>query len=499
MTGVSKRFPGVIALKKVNLSLSKGEVLVLVGENGAGKSTLMKIIAGVHLPDEGEVVIENKKVLFLTPGESQKHGIRIVYQEQALIPDFNAVENIFVNAEKTRFLHSSLFGVLHNKDMVYKATEIINKTFELDIDLKKPIKYLPLIQKQIVEIIRAIVNNAKILILDEPTAALEDNEKQHLFAFINTIKKTGVGVIYCSHYLEECLEIGDKIIVLRDGRKVGETKKEETTVAKIIELMIGKSIAEQYPKINVPVGETPILTVRKLYRKKEYSDISFDLHPGEILGIAGLAGSGKTSLARSLFGIEPWNAGTISIGEKSYEMPYTVLEAMKRGIAFLPSDRKNEGLFLNETVRYNITLANLGAVTEQWLRKKLEVLSAQEFIDALHIKTPSQNTAVGRLSGGNQQKVLLARWLFKNSTILIFDEPTRGIDVNAKVEVYKLMGDFVRKGGAIIMVSSEVTELEGICDRVLVMHNGRIAAELKSEELKKETITYHSVVSSGRN
>ncbi len=494
---VSKLFPGVKALDEVDLSLHRGEVLVLVGENGAGKSTLMKIIAGVYQPDEGQMLWEGREVRFASPADSQRQGVRIVYQEQALIPDLNAIQNIFIAAEQTHLFGSSVLGVLNDRKMRADAGDLIRRTFELEIDLDRPVKELPLVQRQIVEIIRVIVNRAQLLILDEPTATLEASEKHHLFAFINTVKRSGVGVIYCSHYIEECLELGDRILALRDGRKAGEDRRENTSVTKIIEMMIGKSIADQFPKYPARIAAEPVLRVRGLSRKREYEDISFDLHPGEILGVAGLAGSGKRSLARSLFGVEKWHAGTVQVGAQVFTRPFSIGSAMHHGLAFLPSDRKTEGLILDESVRYNIILAHLRAVTRGWIRRRLENAAAARFIEALRIKTPSGQTAVSSLSGGNQQKVVLARWLFRQPRVLLFDEPTRGIDVNAKVEVYRLMGEFVQGGGAIVMVSSEVPELEAICDRVLVMHNGRISVELEAEGKTEQNIMYHSVVAAG--
>ena len=497
LKNVSKTFPGVLALDDVSVDFYPGEVLVLVGENGAGKSTLMKIIAGVYQPDGGEIHFEGTQVFFNNPSESSRHGIKIVYQEQALIPDMNAIDNVFINEEQTVLLHKTIFGVLDNRMMRSKTVDIIRNTFGQDIDLEIPVKELPLVHKQIIEIIRAIVNEAKVIIFDEPTAALEKNEKQHLFDFINMVKAQGVSVIYCSHYIEECVEIGDRILALRDGIKVGERRKEETSVEEIIEMMIGKSIEDQFPKLEGIASQAPVLKVKDLNKAKAFENIDLELYKGEILGLTGLAGSGKTELARSLFGIEEWDSGEISINGKNFTKPYPCSVAMQHNVAFLPADRKSEGLFLEETVLYNILLANLEGVEEPWIRKKLEIASADKYIGLLRIKTPSYYTFVRNLSGGNQQKVLIARWLFKNAKIIIFDEPTRGIDVNAKVEVYKMMGEIVKNGGAVIMVSSDLPELEGICDRVLVFHNNKIIKELKGNDLTQEKISYHSIVSNG--
>lgn len=492
MRGISKFFPGVIALNSIDFSMIGGEVVILVGENGAGKSTLMKIIAGVHRHDEGTIFLEGKPVEFQNPAQAKSLGISVVYQEQALIPDLNAVENIFIGKEETYALSESVFAVLDRKTMYREAERVLRDTFEMTINLGCPVKELPLVERQIIEIVRAIIHNAKILILDEPTAALEDSERDHLFAFIKRIKSLGVGIIYCSHYIEECIEIGDRIIAIRDGRIAGELDKRNASINKVIKMMIGKSIAEQYPKQGVVSGESPVLRVNGISLTKNYDDIGFELYPGEILGIGGLAGCGKSAVARTLFGIYSPGKGSIILKDRCISGASTA-EIVKNGLAFLPSDRKNEGLFLDQSVRYNISIANMGAIEKPWIRRNLEDFLVHEYIDKINIKTPSVDTVVRQLSGGNQQKAMIARWISIRPDVMVFEEPTRGIDINAKVEVYKLIGEFVFGGGAIILVSSEVQELEGICDRVIVMHNGSISSVLKHNEITKEKITYYSV------
>jgi ribose transport system ATP-binding protein len=495
MENISKKFPGVQALKNVDFTVHAGEVVILVGENGAGKSTLMKIIAGVYQNDTGDIYFEDEKVVFDNPAEAKERGISIVYQEQALVPDLTAIENIFIGEEETIFLHRSMFGFLNKKTMRKKAEKMIRDTFGMTIDLTCPVSELPLVERQIIEIIRAIIHDAKLLILDEPTAALEDSERAHLFDFINKLKKIGVGIIYCSHYIEECIEIGDRIVAVRDGEKAGECPKKDTSVSDVIEMMIGKQLTEQYPKSDSEIGREPIMTVRNLSLNKEYKDISFQLFPGEILGFGGLAGSGKSELARTLFGIKRSDVGTIIVDGEFTKKKYNPLFAMNSRIAFLPADRKTEGLFLDQPLTYNVSIVNLNKIADPWLKKKLEKELTTTYIEKINIKTPSPETTVRQLSGGNQQKVMIARWFCHEPKILIFEEPTRGIDVNAKVEVYKLIGEFVSQGGAVIIISTEVQELEGVCDRVLVMHNGTISAELKGDDISKEKITYHSVTS----
>lgn len=494
MTDISKYFPGVTALDKVNFAVDRGEVVILVGENGAGKSTLMKIIAGVHKHDTGKILLEGKPVEFANPAQAKSAGVSIVYQEQALIPDLNAVENIFIAEEETLFLDNSIFGILDRSSMRHKAAKLLEEAFAVEIDLLKPVKDIALVEKQIVEIIRAIIHNARILILDEPTAALEESERDHLFRFINRIKELGVGIIYCSHYIEECIEIGDRIVAIRDGRNAGEVVKENASINKVIEMMIGKKISDQYPKQKVTIGSQPVLEVRGLSYQKEYRSVDFNLYPGEILGIGGLAGCGKSALARTLFGIHRPDEGEILLNRERVERTGTA-SLIEQGVAFLPSDRKNEGLFLNQSLRYNISIANLKSVEKPFIRKRLEHGLAENYIGKISIKTPSSESVVRQLSGGNQQKAMIARWIATEPKIIIFEEPTRGIDVNAKVEVYRLIGDVVANGGAVVVVSSEVQELEGICDRAIVMHAGRISRELSGSELTKENITYYSITS----
>ena len=496
---INKNFTGVKALQDVSLDLFPGEILIIVGENGAGKSTLMKIIAGAQIHDSGQIILDHEEVRFNSPSYAQEKGIKIVYQEQALIPDLNAVDNIFLGSEETGFLGKSIFGIRDTKKMKAEARKIIQDTFEMDIDLDKPISSLPMVQKQIVEIIRAIIKNTKVLILDEPTSALEEHERDLLFLFLRKLKKTGVGIIYCSHYIEECIDIGDRIIALRDGKKVGEKLKSDATVDNIVELMIGKKISEQYPKLKVPVSDDFIFKVENLNRNREFEKINLEIKSGEIIGIGGLAGCGKFPLARTMFGLLKPDSGSLSINNIKFKNGYSTQETIKNRIAFIPADRKNEGLFLDQSLSYNTTIANLGEVMNPWIISEKEKQAARHYIDSLNIKTAGVDVECRTLSGGNQQKVMISRWLFNNPRLLIFEEPTRGIDVNAKVDVYRLINKFLTEGGSVIIISSEVPELEGMCDRVYVMHNGKISAELAGSELNKENIAYFSVTTGKRS
>ena len=495
MSSISKEFIGVTALDHVDLELHRGEVLILVGENGAGKSTLMKILAGVYQKDSGEIEINGQPVEIRNPAHAKELGISIVFQEQALIPDLDAIENVFIGREITSG-GDSYFGILNRRVMKQKA-EAYFDAFATHIDPTIPVRELRLGQRQIVEIIRALAQNASILVLDEPTSALEDFERKQLFEFINKLRQTGVAIVYVSHHLEECLMIGDRLMVLRDGRKVGDMDIEAASIDKIIQLMVGRSLTEQYPKEDVAISEKPVLRAHGLTHQRAFADVSFEVHRGEILGIGGLSGSGKSELARALFGAERLQGGTLEIEGRLLSTHLGPEEAIRQGIAFLPADRKSEGLFLDQDIRYNITISNLTDVIEGWIRTGTENGVARDYVSSLSIKTPSIYQTARNLSGGNQQKVMLARWLFTKPKVLVFEEPTRGIDVNAKVEVYKLISQFVKQGGAVILVSSELPELEGICDRVLVMHNGRITADLSREQLSQETIAYYCVQSVG--
>jgi ribose transport system ATP-binding protein len=498
MRDITKRFTGVLALSHVDLELHRGEVLVLVGENGAGKSTLMKILAGAYQKDSGDIELQGQPTEIRNPSHAKELGISIVFQEQALMPDLDAIYNIFLGREITSALGNSYLGVLNRRAMVEKAKTYFD-AFASHINITVPIRELGLGQRQIIEIIRALTQNASILIMDEPTSALEDFERKQLFDFINKLRQTGVAIIYVSHHLEECLEIGDRVMVLRDGQKVGELDIKEASIDRIIQWMVGRTLTEQYPKEAVDISKSPILEARSLSHRRAFSDISFSVHRGEILGIGGLTGSGKSELARALFGAEKVVSGTIHLDGRPLPLHLSPQEAIRHGIAFLPADRKGEGLFLEHDIKYNITIANLGDVIQGWIRAAMENIVATDYVGKLSIKTPSIYQTARNLSGGNQQKVMLARWLFTQPKVLIFEEPTRGIDVNAKVEVYKLIGQFVKQGGAVILVSSELPELEGLCDRVIVMHSGSVSAELPRERLSQETIAYYSVAGEGNN
>lgn len=492
MSGITKHFPGVDALKEVDLTLKRNEILILVGENGAGKSTLMKILAGVYRQDSGLIRLNGSNVELGTPHRAREEGISIVFQEQALIPDLDAIENIYMGNEKTGLFGDTLLGCIDRRKMVKKAIAYL-QAFSSQIDIKVPVRNLGMGQRQVIEIIRGLIQEASIFILDEPTAALEDREREQLFDFLRKLKASGVGIIFCSHHLEECLQIGDRFMVLRDGRKVGDIAVADASIERVIKLMIGKSMTEQYPKRNVAIRQEPVLRAEGLTHKRAFKQVDLSLYEGEILGISGLVGSGKSELARAIFGAESLVAGRTEIGGNVLPKNFKPYHAVAAGIGFLPSDRKSEGLFLDHDVTYNISISNLKELIRGWIRNHSELRIASDYISSLRIKTPSSRQIARNLSGGNQQKLMLARWLFSKPKLLIFEDPTRGIDVNAKVEVYNLIGDFIETGGAVIIVSSDLPELEGICDRVIVMRNGLIVADIPRDQISQQTIAYQCI------
>jgi len=482
MKDITKRFPGVLALNKVKFELRYGEVHCLVGENGAGKSTLMKILAGAVPLDEGEIYIEGQKVEITSPFHAQQLGISMIYQEFNLIPYLSIAENIFLGREpkkgKTPFIDW--------KKMYRDAEEVLQRV-GLSIDVRTPVSELSVAQQQMVEIAKALSIKAKIIVMDEPSATLTDHELQTLFEIIRTLRRQDMGIIYISHRLEELYEIGNRVTVMRDGNYIGTFNIYDVTREDIIKMMVGRELVNEYPKIFVKRGPER-LRVEGLTRNGVFEDISFSVHAGEIVGLTGLVGAGRTEVARAIFGADPIDKGKIYVDgvEVKIRSPQ---EAISHGIGFLPEDRKTQGLILSMTVRENTTLANLKAVTK-WLFLNIpeEKRVTKKFIDELQIKTPSTEQIAQNLSGGTQQKVVLSKWLFTNSKILIFDEPTRGIDVGAKAEIFKLMNKLLEQGVAILMISSELPEVLGMCDRILVMHEGKLAGELTREEATQEKI-----------
>lgn len=482
MRDVVKRFPGVVAVKNAHLDLRPGEVHCLVGENGAGKSTLMKILSGALPLDSGTITLSGEPVNIHSPHHAQQLGISMIYQEFNLSPFLSVAENIFLGREpripRTPFIHW--------KKMYADAREILGR-IRVNLDVRKPVNECSVAQQQMVEIAKAISFNSKIIVMDEPSATLTDHELEALFELIRELKRQGIGMIYISHRLEEIFAIGDRVTVMRDGEYIATKAVREVSREEIIRMMVGRELTHEFPKEVFDRGKER-LSVRGLSRQGVFRDISFSLHEGEIVGLTGLVGAGRTEVARAIFGADAIDAGTLMLDGE----PITVKspqDAIRQGIGLLTEDRKNQGLILGMSVRENTTLANLRSLVK-WLfvNRAKEKQVTGNFVRELQIKTPTIEQTAQNLSGGNQQKVVLAKWLFTESKVLIFDEPTRGIDVGAKVEIYKLMNELVRKGVCILMISSELPEVLGMCDRILVMHEGHIAGELSRADATQERV-----------
>ena len=484
MKGIHKSFPGVHALNGVNLEVRKGEVHALMGENGAGKSTLMKVLTGIYQKDEGEIVYEGKPVEFQTPREAQDAGIAIVHQEINMMGQLTVAQNIFIGRE---YMNGKL---IDDKKMNEEAEKLFEK-LNISIDPSEVMDNLTVGKQQMCEIAKAISRDVKVIIFDEPTAALTEVEIEELFKIIRDLRKKQLGIVYISHRMDEIKQITDRVTVMRDGEYVGTLITEECTKDDIINMMVGRVIFENpKEKSNVPKDAPVVLKVEHLNAGKMVQDVSFELHKGEILGMAGLMGAGRTETARALFGADPIESGDIYVNGKKVEI-HSPSDAVKAGIGYLSEDRKRFGLVLDKSIADNTVLATL----EKYLkggfidRKKCSS-NAENYVEKLKTKTPGVDTPAVSLSGGNQQKVVIAKWLTRDCDILIFDEPTRGIDVGAKSEIYHLMNELVSQGKSIIMVSSEMTEVLRMSDRILVMCEGRLTGEIPIEEATQEKIMH---------
>jgi len=482
MIGITKRFPGVLALDHARLELRPGEAHCLLGENGAGKSTMMKILAGAQPMDSGEIRLDGEPVHIQSPHHAQQLGISMIYQEFNLSPYLSVAENIFLGREprigRTPFVDW--------RRMREDARAVLDR-IRADLDVTRPVNELSVAQQQMVEVAKALSVNAKIIVMDEPSATLTDHELTALFDLIKTLRRQGIGIIYISHRLEEVFQIGSRVTVMRDGQHVDTRKVYELTREDIIRMMVGRELTEEYPKECFDRGRER-LRVDGLARKGAFEDVSFSLHEGEIVGLTGLVGAGRTEVARAIFGADKKTGGRVFLDDAPIEIR-SPRDAIRQGIGLLTEDRKGQGLVLGMTVRENTTLAHLASLLRgPFIDSRRERAAAERFVKDLQIKTPSIEQSAQNLSGGNQQKVVLAKWLFTQSKVLIFDEPTRGIDVGAKAEIFKLMNELVREGVAILMISSELPEVLGMCDRILVMHEGRLAGELAGKEATQERI-----------
>ncbi|MEM8488038.1 MAG: sugar ABC transporter ATP-binding protein [Bacteroidota bacterium] len=470
MAGIEKSFPGVKALKGVQLDLHKGEVHAVVGENGAGKSTLIKVLAGVHIPDTGETMIEGKTMRFTSPLDAQEAGIAVIYQEFNLVPALTVRENILLGHE------TSNWGFFAKKEEAQKVAALFER-MNVKLDTEAVCAELSVAQQQLVEIAKALSTGARIIVMDEPSATLTNQEVDKLFAIIRDLQSQGIGIIYISHRLDEIFEISDRVTVLRDGEYIGTKPVAEVNREMLIEMMVGRSIENEFPKEAATLGDVR-LAVDDLAHAADEPGATFQVRAGEILGLTGLVGAGRTELARLVFGADRAARGTISLDGKTLKID-SPLDAIKNGICLLTEDRKAQGLVLGLSSRENFALPNMGNWSSWgFVAGQQERSRFASYVDSLKIKISHQDQLAQNLSGGNQQKVLIARWLESNSDVIIFDEPTRGIDVGAKYEIYLLMNELAAAGKAIIMISSELPEVLGMSDRILVMHEGHISGEI---------------------
>jgi ribose transport system ATP-binding protein len=488
MRGVVKTFgTEVRALKGVDFHVAAGEVCVLLGENGAGKSTLLKILTGLYQPDPGGTLLWNGEPVTLdSPRKAQALGVRMVYQELNLAPHLTVAQNLFLGAEPSR-----PGGLLAHRTERERARALLTQ-HGFDLDPDAVVGGLSAAQRQIVEIGKALAADAKLLLLDEPTSSLGEREIEELFTTIRSLKERGIGIVYVSHRLPECFAIGDRIVILRDGEKVYESPIPETDTATVVRAMVGRDLHDFYPKETVPAGDVR-LKVTELAAPPNLHGVTFTAHAGEVIGIAGLMGSGRSSLLSALFGLRP-ATGKVSVDGKAVPLDRGPKAAIRAGLGLLTEDRKRTGLALGLPVRHNITLAAVAAVPKllagPLLTAARDRALARPVVERLAVKTPSVETPVGNLSGGNQQKVVLGRWLLAESSVLLFDEPTRGVDVGSKVEIYRRMNEATAGGAVVLMVSSELPELLGMSDRILVLHKGHLAANLPRAEATQERILH---------
>jgi ribose transport system ATP-binding protein len=482
MRGIVKNFGGVQALKNAQLTLRCGEIHALMGENGAGKSTLIKVLSGAYQRDSGEILVEGKAVDIANPREGKSHGISVIYQEFALAGDLSVAENIFLEKISAR-------PFVHWKSLNEDAKERLQTLGFGDIDVKKPVSQLSVAWQQVVEICKALSSDIKVLVLDEPTAVLTSHEAERLFALLRNLKERGVCIVYVSHRLEEIFSLSDCITIMKDGEYVDTVNTKEITPTELVTRMIGRKLSDMFPVRKFFHGKEVVLEVNGLHAGKQARNISFKLHAGEILGFSGLIGSGRTESMRALFGADKKDAGQILIdgGKVRIKNPNS---AVKRGVGMLPEDRKAQGVLLNLPVLQNITMSSLKKHTALFgiIQRKKERASVTVYADAINIKMESVDAPVATLSGGNQQKVALARWLAAGCRILILDEPTRGVDVGAKAEIYKVINDLAAQGIGIIFISSEMPELIGMCDRAIVMRNGAMAGTLEKKDLTENNL-----------
>jgi ribose transport system ATP-binding protein len=484
MEGIEKTFPGVHALSQCQFELQAGEVHALVGENGAGKSTLMKVLSGIYKPDAGRILYKGKPVEVHSPRAAQQLGISIIHQELNLMPHLTVAQNVFIGREPRR---SPKF--LLDEKSINDKTRVLLDMLHLKIDPRTKVADLTVAKQQMVEIAKALSFNSDVLIMDEPTAALTETEIADLFRIIRQLREKGVGVVHISHRLEELKQISDRITVMRDSRYIDTVQTKDVTIDKIISMMVGRVIFEATPEVPEKPSEEIVLEAKHLNRGSVIRDVNFNLKRGEILGFSGLVGAGRTEVARAVFGADPIDSGEVFVRGKKVQI-HSPNDAVRHGIAYLSEDRKRYGLALGLDVEENIVLATfrkfVGALG--WVQRARIRSTAKHYVDALSIKTPSLQQKVKNLSGGNQQKVIIGKWLTADTEVLIFDEPTRGIDIGAKSEIYRLLNDLAQQGKSIVMISSELPEILRMSHRIVVMCEGRITGELSAAEASQEKI-----------
>ena len=481
----SKSFPGVKALSDFSFDLYEGEIHCVVGENGAGKSTFIKLLSGALKPDEGTIAIGDHEYSHLTPSLAQELGIRTIYQEISLAPDLSVGENIFMGKAPANRL-----GFIDFAKLQREAKQLLDN-LEIDLDVNLLVRRLSISQKQSVQIAKAMAEEANIFILDEPTASYSSSEIGHLLDLVKGCAARGIGVIYISHHLDEVFSIHDRITILRDGDKVVTHGKNEVAEEKIISEMVGRDLSQFYTRERVDIDYSKAIEFKNI-SGDQVKDVSLKIYKGEIVGLAGMVGSGRTDLVKSIFGASKNASGKLFIEDKEIAVS-NPSRAIRAGLSLLTEDRQQTGLILDHSVKWNISLVGMANAKGSFIHEQQEREHVNRYVDALDIKTPSINQIVRNLSGGNQQKVVLAKWLYADANVIIFDEPTRGIDIGTKEEIYKLMVELAKEGKYILMISSDMPELIAMCDRVIIMRQGRIVAELGSEQLSEEAVLTHSI------
>ena len=481
MSQVMKSFGEVQVLKNAGIHVKENEIHALMGENGAGKSTLMKILTGVYLKDAGQIEIDGEVQEFLTIKDSEDKKIAFIHQELNVLNEMSIVDNMFLGKELKK-----RFSLLDKKTMIRLAREKL-QLLGLDVDPHTLIKEISIGRRQLVEIAKALLMDAELIIMDEPTAALTDKEIDLLFTIIKNLKEQGVSFVYISHRMEEIFELCDEITVMRDGSFIGQKSTAETSFEEIVSMMVGYDLEDRFPKVEVEPGEV-VLAVKGLTKKGKFEDIHFEVREGEVLGFSGLMGSGRTDVMHAIFGITPFDSGTISINQQEVKIN-SPITAKKMGIGFITEDRKNEGLVLDFSVAENTVMPSLKTFSNKSFVNSRKIIGVvDEYIKKLNVRTPNQTIDVGKLSGGNQQKIVIAKWLITNPRILILDEPTRGVDIGAKKEIYEIINALKQDGVAVIVVSSELPEVLGICDRIAVMHEKRIKKILDIKDATQEKV-----------